>query len=165
MFNPCPPTGWKVWNESPTNTTFLKLKIGRRKDRETGKILISLLIWSNLKLLGSIVDKLSNKKLLLEFNLSIDLDEDICSLDTIGWVVKHSDLMNVFFDEVDNVDNIFFKSSLDLSFDDIKFDYEFVSTGANSNHKKNRNFIDIRKSYNQSCLTFEVLVRGNVHYP
>ena len=81
---------------------------------------------------------------------------------TIGWVVKHSDLMNVFFDEVDNVDNIFFKSSLDLSFNDIKFDYEFVSTGANLNHKKNRNFIDIRKSYNQSCLTFEVLVRGNV---
>ena len=51
---------------------------------------------------------------------------------------------------------------VDLSFNDIKFDYEFVSTGANSNHKKNRNFIDIRKSYNQSCLTFEVLVRGTV---
>ena len=74
VFNPCPPTGWKVWNESPTKTTFLKLKIGRRKDRETGKILISLLIWSNLKFTGNIVDKLSNKKLLLEFNLSIDLD-------------------------------------------------------------------------------------------
>ena len=74
VFNPCPPTGWKVWNESPTNTTFLKLKIGRRKDRETGKILISLLIWSNLNLSGNIVDKLSNKKLLLEFNRSVDLD-------------------------------------------------------------------------------------------
>ena len=28
MFNPWPPTGWNVCNESPTNTSFLKSKIG-----------------------------------------------------------------------------------------------------------------------------------------
>ena len=92
-----------------------------------------------------------------------DLDKDISSTDTIGWVVKHSDLMNVFFDEIDKKDNIFFKSPLDLTYEDITFDYKFISTGANSNYKGNQNYIDFKKSYNQSCITFEVLVRGNVH--
>ena len=71
--------------------------------------------------------------------------------------------MNVVFDEIDKIDNIFFKTSLDLAYENIDFDYNFISTGANSNFKKNKNFIDFKKSYNQSCLTFEVLVRGNVH--
>ena len=131
----------------------------------TRKILSKFNLWSKLKSYLYKFDSLSiSDSVTSDFTIltTSDLDKDICSLDTIGWVVKHSDLMNVFFDEVDNMDNICFKSSQDLSFDDIKFDYEFVSTGANLNHKKNRNFIDIRKSYNQSCLTFEVLVRGNV---
>ena len=44
--------------------------------------------------------------------------------------------MNVFFDEIDKIDNIIFKSSLDFSFEDINFDYKFISTGANSKYKK-----------------------------
>ena len=28
--------------------------------------------------------------------------------ENIGWVVKHSDLMNVFFQEIDHNENIFF---------------------------------------------------------
>ena len=92
-----------------------------------------------------------------------DLDRDIRSSNTIGWVVKHYDLMNVFFNEIDNLDNIFFNSSLDFSNEDISFDYEFIATGANSNHNKNQNYLDFKKSYNQSCLTFEVLLRGNIH--
>ena len=45
-------------------------------------------------------------------NLSIfDLDDDISSAENIGWVVKHSDLMNVFFQEIDNYENIFFYDS------------------------------------------------------
>ena len=92
-----------------------------------------------------------------------DLDEDINSLNTIGWVVKHSDLMNLFFDEIDNIKNIFFKSSVGLPYGDINFDYKFISSGANLNNKRNQNFIDFKKSYNQSCLTFEVLLRGNAH--
>ena len=92
-----------------------------------------------------------------------DLDKDISSFDSIGWVVKHSDLMNIFFAEIDKVDNIFFKSSLVLSSEDINYDYKFISTGANSNYKKNNDFLSFSKSYHQSCLTFEVLVRGNVH--
>ena len=42
-------------------------------------------------------------------NLSTsDLDDDISSAENIGWVVKHSDLMNVFFQEIDNYENIVF---------------------------------------------------------
>ncbi len=92
-----------------------------------------------------------------------DLDKDISSLDTIGWVVKHTDLMNVFFCEIDKIDNIYFKSSLELSNDNINYDYKLISTGANSNYMKNHNYIDFKKSYNQSCVTFEVLVRGNIN--
>ncbi len=131
----------------------------------TRKILSKFNLWNKLKSHLYKFDSLSiSDSVISDFTIltTADLDNDICSLDTIGWVVKHSDLMNVFFAEVDNMDNIFFKSSLDLSLDEIKFDYKFISTGANSNYKKNQNLINIRKSYNQSCLTFEVLVRGNV---
>ncbi len=94
---------------------------------------------------------------------SSDLDDDISSLNTIGWVIKHSDLMNVLFNEIENIDNIFFNSSLNISYDGINFDYKFISTGSNINKKKNHNFIVFKKNYNHSCLTFEVLVRGNKH--
>ena len=71
VFRPWPPTGWNVWNASPTKTNFLKFKTGKFKDNETGKILNSPIIWSNLNSSGKIVDKLSIKKFLSEFNLSI----------------------------------------------------------------------------------------------
>jgi len=91
-----------------------------------------------------------------------DLDEDIRCIETIGWVVKHSDLMNVFFNEVDNIKNINFTSSIESYSRNIYFDYKFIATGANSNYQKNHKYLGIKKSYNQSCLTFEVLVRGNI---
>ena len=131
----------------------------------TRKILSKFNLWNKLSYYLYKFDSLSiSDSVTSDFTVltTSDLDKDISSLDTIGWVVKHSDLMNIFFDEIDKIDNIFFKSTLDSSFDEIKFDYKFISTGAKSNFQKNRNFIDIRKSYNQSCLTFEVLVRGNV---
>ena len=132
----------------------------------TKKILSKFNLWEKLKsyLYGfdtlSISDSVTSSFTILTTS---DLDEDISSLNTIGWVVKHSDLMNVFFDEIDKRNNIFFKSSLVLSNEKILFDYKFIATGANSNFKNNQNYLDIRKSYRQSCLTFEVLVRGNVH--
>ena len=43
----------------------------------------------------------------------------------------------------------------------ILFDYQFLSTGANSIDKNFINFVDIKKSYNQSCLTFKVFLRGH----
>ena len=43
----------------------------------------------------------------------------------------------------------------------ILFDYQFFSTGANSLDKKFLDFVDIKKSYNQSCLTFKISLRGN----
>ena len=132
----------------------------------TRKILSKFNLWDKLNSHLYKFDSLSiSDSITSDFSIltTSDLDKDISSLDTIGWVVKHSDLMNVFFDEIDKMDNVFFKSSLDLSFENINFDYEFISTGANSNFKKNSNFIDIKKSYNQSCLTFEVLVRGNIN--
>ncbi len=131
----------------------------------TKKILSKFNLWDKLFSYLYKFDSLSiSDNVTSDFTIltTSDLDKDIRSLDTIGWVVKHSDLMNVFFDEVNKKDNIFFKSTIDSSSDDIKFDYKFISTGANSYYKKNQNFLDFKKSYNQSCLTFEVLVRGNV---
>ena len=107
----------------------------------------------------SIVDNVTSDFIILTTS---DLDKDISSSNTIGWVLKHSDLMNVFFTEIDNRDNIFFNSSLNSSDKNISYDYKFIATGANSNYKNKPNFLDIQKSYNQSCLTFEVFVRGNV---
>ena len=131
----------------------------------TRKILTKFNLWSKLYSYLYKFDSLSiSDSVTSDFTIltTSDLDKDISSVDGIGWVVKHSDLMNVFFDEIDKMDNIFFISSLNSTFDDIKFDYKFISTGANTNYQKNHNFLNFRKSYNQSCLTFEVLVRGNV---
>ena len=132
----------------------------------TRKILSKFNLWDKLNSHLFKFDSLSiSDSVISDFTIlnTSDLDNDISSLETIGWVVKHTDLMNVFFDEIDKINNIFFRSSFDLPYEDINFDYNFISTGANSNFKKNKNFIDFKKSYNQSCLTFEVLVRGNVH--
>ena len=132
----------------------------------TRKILSKFNLWDKLSSYLykfdslSISDNITSESTILSTS---DLDKDIRSLDAIGWVVKHSDLMTLFFDEIEKLDNIFFTSCLDLSNEDIHFDYKFISTGANSNYQKNKNFIDFKKLYNQSCLTFEVLVRGNFH--
>ncbi len=131
----------------------------------TRKILSKFNLWGKLNSYLYKFDSLSISDSVISDSTiltTFDLDKDIRSLDTIGWVVKHSDLMKVFFKEIDKQENIFFKSSLNSPFNDIKFDYKFISTGANSNYKKNQKILDFRKSYNQSCLTFEVLVRGNV---
>ena len=131
----------------------------------TRKILSKFNLWNKLNPHLYKFDSLSiSDNVTSDFTIltTSDLDNDISSLNTIGWVIKHSDLMKVFFDEIDKKNNIFFKSSLDLSIPDINFDYQFISTGANSNYKKNQNYINFKKSYNQSCLTFEVLVRGNI---
>ncbi len=132
----------------------------------TRKILSKFNLWDKLNSKLYKFDSLSiSDNVTSHFTIltTSDLDEDISSLNTIGWVVKHKDLMNIFFDEIDKKDNIFFNSSLNLSNKDISYDYKFISTGANSNYKKNHNYFNFKKSYNQSCVTFEVLVRGNVH--
>ncbi len=131
----------------------------------TRKILSKFNLWYKLKPYLYKFDSLSiSDSVTSDFTIltTSDLDRDISSLDSIGWIVKHSDLMNVFFHEIDKMDNVFFKSSFDSSFENINFDYKFISTGANSNYKKYPKYIDLKKSYNQSCLTFEVLVRGNI---
>tara|TARA_S200000501_G_scaffold297176_1_gene283455 strand:+ start:80 stop:1234 length:1155 start_codon:yes stop_codon:yes gene_type:complete len=132
----------------------------------TRKILSKFNLWNKLYPYLYKFDSLSiSDSVTSDFTIltTSDLDNDISSSNTIGWVVKHTDLMNVFFDELEIIDNIFFKSSLGITFEDINFDYKFVSSGANSNLRNNKNFIDFNKEYNQSCLTFEVLVRGNFH--
>ena len=132
----------------------------------TRKILTKFNLWNKLNSYLynfnslSISDSLTSSLSILTIS---DLDLDISSLDTIGWVVKHSDLMKVFFEEVDNIDNIFFQSSSDISNANIIFDYKFIAYGANAKYQKNQNYFRFNKPYNQSCLTFTVLVRGNVH--
>ena len=131
----------------------------------TRKILIKFKIWEKLKPFLyafdtlSISDSISSSSSILTI---ADLDKDISKSGDIGWVVKHSDLMNVFFEEIDKHDNIFFNSIQKLSKENVLFDYKFISTGANSTQKRFFNFLDIRKTYNQSCLTFKVLMRGNI---
>ena len=130
----------------------------------TRKILIKFDLWEKLEpyLFGfdtiSIADSVSSSLT----NLTItDLDEDISSANNLGWVVRHSDLMNVLFQEIDNKENIIFKSTQELENDKVFIDYQFLSTGANSLDKKFSKFVNYKKSYNQSCLTLKVLVRGN----
>ncbi len=130
----------------------------------TRKILIKFDLWQKLEpyLYGfdtiSISDSVSSS--LTKLTIS-DLDEDISSANNLGWVVRHSDLMNVLFQEIDNRKNIIFKSTQELETDKVSIDYQFLSTGANSVDKNFSKFINYKKSYNQSCLTFKVLVRGN----
>ena len=69
--------------------------------------------------------------------------------------------MNLFFQEIDNYENIFFITQKRLLSKKILFDYQFFSTGANSLDKKFIDFVDIKKSYSQSCLTFKVSLRGH----
>ena len=131
----------------------------------TKKILEKFCIWQNLKPYLYGFDTLSiSDSVIREFsilNIS-DLDKDICNANNIGWVIKHHDLMNTFFNEIEKKENIFFNSPQKLLNEKIRIDYQFISTGANSvNSKKYFKFLDIRKTYNQSCLTFKVLLRGN----
>ena len=72
---------------------------------------------------------------------------------------KNGDIEKLF--EIENLDNVFFKRTQKLSKEESFFDYKFISTGANSFDKKSLNFFEFKKSYNQSCLTFKVLIRGN----
>ena len=127
-------------------------------------ILSKFSLWKKLEpyLFGFDTLSLSDSVTSSKTNLTIsDLDDDIRSAGNIGWVVKHSDLMKVFFREIDNYENIFFMTPQKLLNKKILFDYQFLSTGANSLDKKLLDFIEIKKSYNQSCLTFKVSLRGN----
>ncbi len=130
----------------------------------TRKILSKFKLWKKLEpyLFGFDTLSISDSVTSAMTNLSVfDLDNDISSADNIGWVVKHSDLMNVFFHEIQNYENIIFITPKNLLRKKLVFDYEFLSTGANSLDKKLFDFLDIKKSYNQSCLTFKVSLRGN----
>ena len=130
----------------------------------TKKILTKFRLWEKLEpyLFGFNTLSISDSVISSNTNLTIfDLDKDIISAENIGWVVKHSDLMNVFFQEIDNYENIFFMSPQKLLQKKILFDYQFFSTGANSMDKKLFDFVEIKKSYDQSCLTFKVSLRGN----
>ena len=130
----------------------------------TKKILTKFRLWEKLEpyLFGFNTLSISDSVISSYTNLTIfDLDKDIISAENIGWVVKHSDLMNVFFQEIDNFENIFFMSPQKLLQKKILFDYQFFSTGANSIDKKLFDFIEIKKSYDQSCLTFKVSLRGH----
>ena len=130
----------------------------------TRKILSKFRLWEKLEpyLFGFDTLSISDSVTSVTTNLSIsDLDDDINSADNIGWVVKHSDLMNVFFQEINNYENIFFLTPQKLLGNKILFDYQFFSSGANSLDKKLLDFVDIKKSYSQSCLTFKVSLRGH----
>ena len=130
----------------------------------TRKILSKFRLWEKLEpfLFGFDTLSISDSVTSSFTNLSTsDLDDDISSAENIGWVVKHSDLMNLFFHEIDNYENIFFMTPQILLRKKILFDYQFFSTGANSLDKKSLDFVDIKKSYSQSCLTFKVSLRGH----
>ena len=82
--------------------------------QSTRKILVKFEIWESLKpyLFGfdtlSISDSVTSRYTFLTLN---DLDKDSRKFNNIGWVIKHSDLMNILFEEIDKNKNIFFNSS------------------------------------------------------
>ena len=81
----------------------------------TRKILSKFRLWEKLEpfLFGFDTLSISDSVTSAFTNLSTsDLDDDISSAENIGWVVKHSDLMNVFFQEIDNYENISFITCL-----------------------------------------------------
>ena len=130
----------------------------------TRKILSKFKLWKKLEpyLFGFDTLSISDSVIFATTKLTIsDLDDEISSAQNIGWVVKHSDLMNIFFQEIDKYENIFFMTPQKLLEKKILFDYQFFSTGANSVDKKFLDYLDIKKTYNQSCLTFKVFLRGN----
>ena len=95
----------------------------------TRKILSKFRIWDKLEpyLFGFDTLSISDSETSAIANLSIsDLDDDINSAQNIGWVIKHSDLMNVFFQEIENNKNVFFMSPQKLLSKKILFDYQFL---------------------------------------
>jgi len=83
----------------------------------TRKILSKFRLWEKLEpfLFGFDTLSISDSVTSASTNLSIsDLDDDISSAENIGWVIKHSDLMNIFFQEIDTYENIFFMNFLSL---------------------------------------------------
>ena len=107
----------------------------------------------------SISDNVTSSSTILR---TTDLDNDLKVSNNIGWVIKHSDLMNVLFGEIDNNKNIFFKSPTELSQEKISFDYNFISKGAKTKIRNNLfESLALRKTYKQSCITFKALIRGN----
>ena len=95
------------------------------------------------------------------FSLS-DLDDDIKSFQDIGWVIKHTDLIKVFFDELSKYKNVSFVHLANQTSYPDNFDFEFVADGANSNYKRLNQVSFFKSSYNQACLTFKVFLRGNI---
>ena len=94
----------------------------------TRKILLKFRLWKKLEpfLFGFDTLSISDSVTSAFTKLTIDdLDDDIRSAQNIGWVIKHSDLMNVFFREIDNYDNIFFMKPQNLTEKKILFDYQF----------------------------------------
>ena len=95
----------------------------------TRVILTKFSIWEKIKpyLFGFDTLSIQDSETSCSTSLNIyDLDDDIRSENNIGWVVKHSDLMNVFFNEIDRSNNIFFKSVQEFSKNKISFDYLFI---------------------------------------
>ena len=105
----------------------------------TRKILEKFKLWEKIEpfLFGFDTLSISDSVTKSSTNLSVyDLDDDLYPTQRIGWVIKHSDLMDVFFREIDEQENIFFNTPQKLSREMISFDYKFISTGANSIDKK-----------------------------
>ena len=96
----------------------------------TRKILSKFKLWRKLEpyLYGFDSLSISDNVTSAFTNLStFDLDDDISSAENIGWVVKHSDIMNVFFQEIDNYENVFFMTPQRLLRKKLLFDYQFLT--------------------------------------
>ena len=107
----------------------------------TRKILSKFRLWEKLEpfLFGFDTLSISDSVTSAITNLSIlDLDNDISSAGNIGWVIKHSDLMNIFFQEIEylksqnlikggSLDNaIVIKDKKPLNKDGLRYDNELM---------------------------------------
>ncbi len=132
----------------------------------TKKILKKFRLWEHLEPYIysfntlSISDSFIRKSFLFSIN---DLTPDLKNSPDVGWVVKHSVLTELLFDVLSKYENVSFINKNLLFSSKKDFDYEFVADGANSCFKKIYGMLNLKKSYRQSCLTFKVLLRGNVN--
>ena len=130
----------------------------------TRRILINFKLWEKLEPYIYSFDSLSISDTIISQKATFlvsDLDSDIKSVGNIGWVIKHSVLSKILFDELSNYQNFYFSNNKRIN-SSKKFDFEFFADGANSIYRNYHGISFLRKSYNQSCLTFKVLLNGNI---
>ncbi len=102
-------------------------------------------------------DNVINKNII--FNLK-DLSLINAQSNSIGWVVEHKNLMNVLLGHIKQKPNIDLKMKASVASDITGYDFCFAADGLNSKSRALWGMKNITSLYPQSCITFQVILRG-----